>query len=62
VTTFVEYLRRFNRKERFYLVGWALGRRKFQLDDNFRISMAGKLGLEIPSSAFVAMDYHLNWI
>ena len=62
MTTLVEYLRRFNRKERFYLVGWALGRQAFELDDAFRKSLAEETGLEIPSDAFVAMDYHLNWI
>ncbi len=60
--TFVEYLRRFDRKERFYLIGWALGRPTFQLDDGFRKSLGSKLGLGIPPVAFVAMDYHLNWI
>lgn len=61
----IDNLRKFNRKERFYLVGNALGNPDFKLSDTFKSalqnSVAG-LNQEIPSNAFVAMDYHLDWI
>jgi hypothetical protein len=58
----VEQLRRFNRKERFYLIGSALGNEKFALSDKFRQSLNQELALDIPLASLVAMDYHLNWI
>jgi hypothetical protein len=59
---FLELLRRLNRKERFYLVGHALGNREFRLSDDFRRELSTKLGIHVPEDSFVAMDYHLNWI
>lgn len=58
----VEQLRRFNRKERFYLVGQALGKPHFELSDEFRKAVEAQALLTIPVDALVAMDYHLNWI
>ena len=58
----VEHLRSFNRKERFFLVGMALGTPTFGLSDDFRQRINAALGLEVPPDAFVAMDYHLDWI
>lgn len=56
------YLRRLNRKERFFLVGFALGNESFRLDDDFREKLSGKAEVAIPEDAFVAMDYHLDWL
>jgi hypothetical protein len=58
----IEYLERFNRKERFLLVGWALGNEKFLLGEKFREDLGRELGVSIPRTAFVAMDYHLDWL
>jgi hypothetical protein len=58
----IQTLESFNRKERFFLVGWALGNKRFQLEASFRDKVGGRLGLQIPEDAFVAMDYHLDWI
>ena len=60
--TLTENLRLLNRKERFFLIGEALGNRDFRLDDVFRERLGDTLGLTIPPNAFVAMDYHLNWL
>ncbi len=62
IPSVIDYLRRFNRKERFYLVGWALGNPDFHLGDEFRRALGERLRLPIPRDCFVAMDYHLNWI
>lgn len=56
----VKLLERFNRKERFYLIGQALGNREFCLDEDFRKKLSCELGIEIPPHAFAAMDYHLD--
>jgi len=58
----VPHLRRFNRKERFFLVGLALGNEAFRLGHEFRQKLSEVLGLSIPDDAFVAMDYHLDWL
>ena len=60
----ISNLRRFNRKERFYLVGAALDNPKFKLGKQFWKKLQECLGLqeEVPEDAFVAMDYHLNWV
>ena len=58
----MELLESFNRKERFFLIGEALGNRTFQLSTDFRSRLVKAFGIEPPRSAFVAMDYHLDWI
>ncbi len=62
MSAIIEYLRSFNRKERFFLVGTALGNPAFRLDSAFSQALGGTFALEVPSDAFVAMDYHLDWI
>ena len=57
-----DYLQSFNRKERFYLVGAALGNPSFALAADFRAAVGARLDLAIPERAFVAMDYHLDWL
>jgi hypothetical protein len=62
VSAVIDYLRRFNRKERFFLVGAALGNRNFALGDEFRRSLSNAFALDVPPDAFVGMDYHFDWI
>lgn len=59
---FITYLKSFNRKERFFLIGWALGNREFRLSPAFRRELSSVLSLDVPDEAFAAMDYHLDWI
>lgn len=64
----IEYLRLLNRKERFHLLREALGETTFRLSECFRTRLQSCLndsprgGVSIPPDAFVAMDYHLDWI
>ena len=60
--TLMEQLESFNRKERFFLIGDVLGNRAFELSTDFRARLSEVFGIEPPSGAFVAMDYHLDWI
>lgn len=65
MNTFISELSKFNRKERFFLVGYALGNKDFTLSNEFRISIEvclHQLKVPIPNNAFVAMDYHIDWI
>ena len=62
MSAFIEYLQSFNRKERFFLVGMALGNPAFHLDSAFSRRLSSRFALEVPSNVFVAMDYHLDWI
>ena len=61
-----KYLERFNRKERFILLCHVLGATHaqdvFRLNPPFRRKVGNKLDLKIPDDAFVAMDYHLDWL
>ena len=56
-----DILRSFNLKERYYLIGTALGNR-FRLSWEFIDTLNSALGVNIPGDAFAAMDYHLDWI
>ncbi len=58
----IEILDKFNRKERFFLIGQALGNEDFPLSKSFRKALGAEIEIEIPRGAFVAMDYHLDWI
>ncbi len=60
--TFIKLLKKFNRKERFLLIGWTLGNPRFRASKTFLKSISPLIGTEIPSDAFVAMDYHLTWL
>ena len=62
---FIENLKSFNRKERFYLVGMALGNKEFNefnVSRHFAEKLSETFGLHVPENAFCAMDYHLDWI
>jgi len=60
---FLECLKRFNAKERFFLVAHILGNVDFKLGDDYRKTLGEKLGLVIPvTGVFAAMDYHLDWL
>ncbi|MYD65331.1 MAG: hypothetical protein F4X26_05020 [Chloroflexi bacterium] len=56
----VSHLRSFNRKERFILLSEALGRDI--LGGAFRGRLGEAIGVAVPDTAFVAMDYHLDWL
>jgi hypothetical protein len=58
----LQKLRQFNRKERFYLVSWALGGEGFGLSSSFRSAVGRAIGVAVPEAAFTAMDYHLDWL
>ncbi len=58
----MKLLSRFNRKERFFLVGQALGNKEFSLAASFREELSKVIGIKVPSGTFAAMDYHLDWI
>lgn len=58
----ISMLRELNAKERFFLVGYALGNPDFKLGPDFRAALSTKIGQEVPEDAFCAMDYHLDWI
>jgi len=62
VTALLDHLQRFNRKERFLLVGQALGNPTFTLGKHFAGSLADKLARPVPQTAYCAMDYHLDWL
>lgn len=57
-----ENLKAFNRRERFFVVGWALDNPSFALGDKFREQVASDTGIRIPPDAFCAMDFPLDWI
>lgn len=62
MSAMIDNLEKLNRKERFFLIGMVLGNPKFKLDPMFQQRLSTKFNVVIPDTAFVAMDYHLNWI
>jgi len=58
----LELFKEFNAKERYFLVGEALGNRKYELSEKFRKRIGKAIGIAIPKDAFAAMDYHLDWL
>jgi hypothetical protein len=62
VPLLLENLKAFNRKERFFVVGWALDNPTFRVGNKFRKQVAKDTGLHIPVEAFCAMDFHMDWI
>ncbi len=62
MSSLVECLESFNRKERFILLRRTLGPTTFRLDEDFRTELSEKLGVVIPANAYVAMDYHIDWL
>ena len=57
---FVEKLKMFNRKERFWVVQEALGTQSLSCD--FRNRLGYLLGVDVPKEAYWAIDYHFDWI
>jgi hypothetical protein len=51
-----------NRKERYWLISWAIRDTGFSLSEDFRKVLGDAVGLDIPADAYCAMDYHLDWI
>lgn len=58
----VNTLKQFNRKERYWLLRNALGKNCEQLDEEFREALSQLVGIKIPTDAWWAMDYHLDWL
>lgn len=61
----ISYLELFNRKERFILLSHALGGERgeaFSLNRDFRKTLASEIDVLVPKGAFVAMDFHLDWL
>lgn len=58
----IKYLKSFNRKERFYLIGQMLGNPEFRMDEKQLDEISRLIELKIPKEYFAAMDYHLDWI
>ncbi len=62
MSALIKHLQDFNRKERFILLREALGADTFTLGDDFRERLRTTIDVAIPPDAFVAMDYHLDWL
>ena len=60
----IEILRSLDRKERFAVLREALefDRIAPELGKNFRTRLSASIDVPVPAHAFVAMDYHLDWI
>lgn len=58
----IQALKRFNRKERFWLLSDALGDPFLSLSPVFIKKLSNTLGIEVPTAAWWAFDYHLDWL
>lgn len=63
-TDLVSCLSAFNRKERYWLIRNALGGANgdISLSDHFRHRLFERTKIAIPSNAWWAIDYHLDWL
>ena len=63
MSTLLDDIEAFNRKERYFLFTYAAnGDSSFPLSAKFREELGGQLGIEIPADAKGYIDYHLDWI
>jgi len=61
--TLVDALRLFNRKERFILLEHATGSGDhLRLGSDFADSLSAAIGVDVPQGAYLAVDYHLDWL
>lgn len=58
----VEALKKFNRKERYWVIRNALGPTSNQLGEGFRADLQRTIGIEIPQDAWWSIDYHIDWL
>jgi len=58
---YVDALRSLDSHERGILLQWALGK-DFQLAETIRSDLSSMIRRDVPSDAFVAMDYTLDWL
>ena len=60
----IQALRSLDRKERFAVLREVLGFEPEtpRLDGRFRQKLSNRIGISVPEHAFLAMDYHLDWI
>ena len=64
MTRAIDILRSFDRKERFAVLRETVGfdPETPRLDDGFRDKLSTCIGVAVPEHAWLAMDYHLDWI
>lgn len=55
-------LKKFNRKERYWLIRNALGAGSDRIGERFRHQLGTTIGIDIPQDAWWSMDYHLDWL
>ena len=58
----IEYMKSFNRKERFHLIGQFMGNQDFRLSNETLNNISELIGVKISTEYFSAMDYHLDWV
>ena len=58
----IKLLEWFNRKERHFLALELSGGEKFTLSEAVKQGLCSQIGITIPDDAYVAFDYHLDWV
>ncbi|MGE7416956.1 hypothetical protein [Methylobacterium tarhaniae] len=58
----VKALKRFNRKERFWLLSDAVGKPFASLSPAFLSKVGTELGIDLPPNPWWAFDYHFDWL
>ncbi|ADP69357.1 hypothetical protein Rvan_0067 [Rhodomicrobium vannielii ATCC 17100] len=59
---FLDILKHFNRKERYWVLNELLDFQSTHISENFRSRLRTELGIEVPANAWWAMDYHFDWL
>lgn len=62
MSVLINFLERLNRKERYFVLAHATGVRDLSIGQQFRKELSDAIGVEVPESARLFMDYHFDWL
>jgi hypothetical protein len=62
LSTLINFIERLNRKERYFVIAHATGTRDLVLGADIRDKISQQTGAEVPASARLFVDYHIDWL
>ncbi len=62
MSVLINFLERLNRKERYFVMAHATGVRDLRMGADFRRELTAAIGVDVPESASLFIDYHFDWL
>ena len=62
MSVLINFLDRLNRKERYFVMAHATGARDLVTGEEFRRELSSAIGVDVPGSARLFIDYHFDWL